>query len=106
MLDYSSINTIEQFLKSRKYSSIYTSNPDPNIYPNYYKAKRYEIELNEGECIYIPYGWFHHVYSEKTNKMTNINMAINFWSSNENKDELNILSYDYNSIVILSLIHI
>jgi hypothetical protein len=94
-IPYSSINNIQRFLHAKRYSRVYTSNPDPIIYPKYYQAKRFEIVLNEGDSIYIPYGWFHKVYSERVNEDTNINLAINFWSYSSSKTPLNILTNDY-----------
>lgn len=74
-----SIDHIYDFYHGRRYSSILTPKPDPNIYPNYYKAKRLEIILHEGEQLFIPMGWFHHVFSESVHPTSGINLALNFW---------------------------
>ena len=69
------IDHIGDFINSRRYSSITTSNPDPIQYPNYYQAIRHEVVLNEGDMLYIPFGWFHHVFSEDVNSNTKVNLS-------------------------------
>ena len=88
------IDHIGDFINSRRYSSVTTSNPDPIQYPDYYKAIRYEVVLNEGDMLYIPFGWFHHVFSENVNSNTNINLAVNFWK-HTTKDEYIVSIKDY-----------
>lgn len=88
------IDHIGDFINSRRYSSITTSNPDPIQYPDYYKAIRHEVILNEGDMLYIPFGWFHHVFSEDVNSNTKVNLAINFWK-HTTKDEYSVSIKDY-----------
>lgn len=83
------------FYHTRRFSSYVHKNPCSNQYPNYYKAKCFEVVLNEGDTLYIPSGWFHHIYSETTT--SNINMSINFWT-NTDKKEINIFNQSYSHI--------
>lgn len=83
------------FFHTRRFSSYVHKNPCCNEYPNYYNAKRFEVILNEGDALYIPSGWFHHIYSETTT--SNINMSINFWTDT-NKNEKNIFQQSYTHI--------
>ena len=89
------------FYHTRRFSSYVHKNPCSNQYPNYYKAKRFEVVLNEGDTLYIPSGWFHHIYSETTT--SNINMSINFWT-NTNKKEINIFNQSYSHINTIPLL--
>jgi ribosomal protein L16 Arg81 hydroxylase len=83
------------FYHTRRFSSYVHKNPCSNQYPNYYKARRFEVILNEGDTLYIPSGWFHHIYSEEVS--SNINMSINFWT-NTDKKEINIFNQSYSHI--------
>lgn len=49
-------------------------NIDTTKYPKIFMAKYYEVEIKEGESIYIPPGWWHAVISSK-----DLNLAVNFW---------------------------
>jgi hypothetical protein len=70
-------NPIDQFFTESQYSRLYEEFPDKTLYPKYYEAKKYEVFLEEGEMLHIPAGWFHWVFSEKTDEPFNV--AINFW---------------------------
>jgi len=90
-------NIIEKIQK-RRFSSIDVINPDMELYPNYYKAKRFEILLSEGTYLFIPYGWYHHIFSEKVNEKTKLNVAINFWTRNNVYNEIIISNKCYKNI--------
>ena len=70
---------VEQFFAERRYSQITEEFPDRNLFPLYYEANKQEIILNAGECLYIPAGWFHFVFSENVEESTGLNLAVNFW---------------------------
>jgi hypothetical protein len=50
--------------------------PDLARYPRYAEALRHarSAELEPGDAIYIPYGWWHHVES-----LTRFNVLVNYW---------------------------
>jgi len=68
----------------RRYSQIISEFPPKEQYPLYYQAKKIEMTIEEGEMLYIPSGWFHHVFSEEPNPDTGLNFAVNFWYINNN----------------------
>jgi len=81
---------IEQWYHERRYSQITDRDPDPKIFPNFYKAKRMEFMLKPGDMIFIPTGMFHFVFSEDPDPETGLCAAINFWyqhSHGEGNDE-------------------
>lgn len=83
---------IEKWWHERRYSQITDRDPDPKIFPNFYKAKRMEFVLKPGEMIYIPTGMFHFVFSEDPDPETGLCAAINFWyehSHGQGNDEGN-----------------
>jgi hypothetical protein len=46
-------------------------------FPKLSKATRIEFELNEGEVLYLPVGWFHEVRSKSSSSGNH--MALNYW---------------------------
>jgi ribosomal protein L16 Arg81 hydroxylase len=74
-------NPIEQFFNDSHYSRLYEEFPDKKLFPKYYDAKKYEVILEKGEMLHIPAGWFHWVFSEKTDEP--LNVAVNFWYKSE-----------------------
>lgn len=62
---HSQINTI--------YNYDYSPKPNPLKYPLYYLTKPLIFELYPGDVLYIPYGWWHWVFSKGEN------IAINQW---------------------------
>lgn len=66
------------FFDERKYSFLPEEFPDSNVYPLYSKATKTEIVLEEGEMVFIPAGWWHHVFSEEVGE-SGVNIAFNFW---------------------------
>jgi len=71
---------IGNFFKERMYSVLPDDKPNPEEYPLYAKATKIEIQLNEGERLFIPVGWWHFVFSEEVGDI-GINFALNFWYS-------------------------
>ena len=81
---------IDNWYNHRRYSKITHREPDPKIFPDFYKARRMEIVLKPGEMVYIPSGMFHFVFSEDPDPETGLCAAINFWYNNsigEGNDE-------------------
>ena len=62
---HSQINTLYNYDSPPK--------PNPLKYPLYYLTKPLIFELNPGDVLYIPYGWWHWVFSKGEN------IAINQW---------------------------
>ncbi|XP_014213914.1 jmjC domain-containing protein 7 [Copidosoma floridanum] len=48
-------------------------NPDYDKYPNYKKAKKISVRVNQGDILYLPSLWFHHV------KQSHACIAVNYW---------------------------
>ena len=78
------------------FSKIDIDNKKSEVYKRYNKfinAKETICEINEGEMIFIPCGWFHQVTS-LNNALTNENhIAISYWC--HSPDLLNKESFDY-----------
>jgi len=47
---------------------------DPALFPAFPRHPPLEVEVQEGEMLYLPAGWFHHVQSKG-----GIHMAVNYW---------------------------
>lgn len=71
---------LKDFYGQRRQSKIPSEFPDKTLYPLYYQANKIEVTLNEGDMLFIPYGWFHFVFSEKVNAKTKMNVAISNWT--------------------------
>lgn len=55
--------------------------PNPLKYPLYYLTKPLIIEIHPGDILYIPYGWWHWVFSKGEN------IAINQWFKKKQADK-------------------
>ncbi len=57
-------------------SMVQPYNPDLERYPRFAEALRHAVtaELEPGDALYIPYGWWHHVQS-----LTPFNALVNYW---------------------------
>ena len=66
----------EEFFHERRYSPIESEFPCPLQYPLYYKAHKQVHVIEPGQKLYIPFGWFHMVYSEGDE----LNVAVNFFT--------------------------
>ena len=65
---------MNEFFAERKYSQIPEEFPDQDTYPLFYTAHKREYNLEPGDKLFIPAGWFHFVYSEE-----GFNFALNKW---------------------------
>jgi ribosomal protein L16 Arg81 hydroxylase len=70
------MNNYNKFIIQRRFSRITNIKPDKYIFPLYYEAYKLEFDINEGEGLFIPFGWYHYVISEDVNKDTSLNIAI------------------------------
>lgn len=48
-------------------------------FPEFRNAVSYNVNLNAGECLFLPAGWFHEVKSCGTNDSDGVHMAMNYW---------------------------
>jgi hypothetical protein len=57
-------------------SMVPLTDPDLVRYPRFAEALRHaqQAELEPGDALYIPYGWWHHVES-----LTSLNVLVNYW---------------------------
>jgi hypothetical protein len=84
------------FLIQRRFSRLTSVTPNLYKYPLYYDSFKSEFVINEGEGLFIPYGWYHYVISEDVNINTSLNIAIShFMTSPQNESELNTNLYYY-----------
>jgi len=72
----------EFFIERRRYSVFSGESPDKNTYPLFYRAKKIEVILNEGQYLFIPAGWFHYVFSEPLNNEP-LNIALSHFIKTE-----------------------
>jgi len=79
--------TLNDFLNDRRFSHIHSHNPNPIDFPLFNKARSMVVTIQEGECLIIPSGWLHLVYSEEPG-MTGLNIALSLWRFNKSFDEL------------------
>ena len=57
------------------YSPINFFEPNYDLYPNFLKIRgKMFVEIKNGDCLYIPLGWWHHVKSSEGG-----HFAVNFW---------------------------
>lgn len=47
--------------------------PDLKKHPNFSKSLQYEFRINEGDMLYLPNLWYHHV------RQSHKSIAVNFW---------------------------
>ena len=50
-------------MKDGAYSSVDVENVDVNKYPGFKDMQFYNVTMEAGDCLYIPWLWFHHVNS-------------------------------------------
>ena len=56
------------------------SSTDDKCFPLFKNCREVTVELNAGQCIYVPAGWFHEVTSfGKEGDKTKTHMALNYW---------------------------
>jgi Cupin-like domain len=86
------------FFHDRRYSQITDKFPDSKMYPLYYKAKRFEFILRQGEMLYIPAGWFHHVFSEDPDPATGLCASLSFCDESVKENNENYPKFKWHSI--------
>ncbi|XP_031563461.1 tRNA wybutosine-synthesizing protein 5-like [Actinia tenebrosa] len=59
------------------YSSVDVDRVDLDQYPGLYNMEHYEVTINPGDCLYVPFLWVHQVTS------FNHNIAVNIWWKNK-----------------------
>jgi hypothetical protein len=60
--------------KLKNMSKTTSLTPDPNEFPEFYKAKHYEVVLKAGEMLFIPIFWWHAIQNNAINIAT-----VTFW---------------------------
>ncbi|XP_053405427.1 bifunctional peptidase and arginyl-hydroxylase JMJD5-like [Mercenaria mercenaria] len=71
-------NMVEEhgWVEDGAYSQVDVDAVDPGKFPGVYNAAWFQINMQKGDCVYIPYKWYHHVYSPPGR-----NLAVNLWFS-------------------------
>jgi len=62
------------YLQDDKSRVLDIDNPDPNLYPDFHRATRYECILQPGDVLFIPALWFHNVVNTEGGVAVNV-----FW---------------------------
>lgn len=50
-------------------------NPDLELFPSFSSARSFQLLLQEGEMLFLPGGWFHHVRS-----VGDVSLSVKFWA--------------------------
>jgi hypothetical protein len=79
---YFSMRNTAEFLHDLQFSQLQVENPDPAHFPKFYRAKKMEVVLDAGDCLFLPAGWWHWVFSEDAGP-SGLNIALNFWYKTE-----------------------
>jgi len=72
--------SITDVYAQRRHSKVPSQTPDKNQFPLYYQARNISVTLQPGDILYIPYGWWHFITSEKVDAITKMNIAISNWT--------------------------
>lgn len=72
----------DQFFNERRYSQVMEEFPCKIRFPLFYQARKQVFTINPGQKLYIPFGWFHLVYSEGDE----MNFALNYFIPNGSVD--------------------
>lgn len=70
---------MDRFFEDHSCSIIATEFPDKEQFPLFYKAKRLEFIIEQGDMLYIPAGWYHLIISDTVDEKTGLNVAINYF---------------------------
>lgn len=76
MIDKAYKDMIEEYgwVEDKGYSMVDVDKVDPEKYSGILRAPWYQVNMEKGDCVYIPYKWYHHVYSPAGR-----NLAVNLW---------------------------
>jgi hypothetical protein len=77
------INAFYQSYQERRFSLIPNPYANLGLYEDYGKCQKTIVDIEPGEMLFIPAGWFHYVISEQ-DKKTNLNMAISYFTHHNN----------------------
>jgi len=75
---YSTDDLHWDYRQNHGHSWIDTDKVDLIKYPKFKKIKYFNVHMDQGDCLYIPIGWYHSVRSHSTPENPK-NMAINLW---------------------------
>ena len=73
----------DQFFHERRYSQVMEEFPCKIRFPLFYQARKQVFTINPGQKLYIPFGWFHLVYSEGDE----FNFAMNYFIPNGSSED-------------------
>ncbi|KAL3866847.1 hypothetical protein ACJMK2_044106 [Sinanodonta woodiana] len=62
------------FVKDGTFSTVDVEKVDLDKFPGLKKAPWYEVNMTKGDCLFIPFKWYHHVHS-----LPGRNLAVNHW---------------------------
>lgn len=65
----------DHFIKRGAYSMVDVEAVDMEKFPKLADLPWYMVNMTKGDCLYIPFQWYHHVYSHPGR-----NLAVNVWS--------------------------
>jgi len=65
----------DQFFHERRYSQVMEEFPCKIRFPLFYQARKQTLVIEPGQKLYIPFGWFHMVFSEGDE----LNFAMNYF---------------------------
>lgn len=73
----------DQFLHERRYSQVTEEFPCKIRFPLFYKARKQTLVIEPGQKLFIPFGWFHMVFSEGDE----LNFALNYFMKGGSTDQ-------------------
>lgn len=78
LIDKTYKTMVEEYgwVEDGSYSLLDVDFVDPALYSGISRAPWTQINMEKGDCVYIPYKWYHHIYSPPGR-----NLAVNFWFS-------------------------
>ncbi|KAJ8317857.1 hypothetical protein KUTeg_002948 [Tegillarca granosa] len=71
---YSHLVEADGWNKEGTFSDVDVDSVDMYKFPKFQNIPWYQVNLTKGDCFYIPYKWYHHVYSHPGR-----NFAVNVW---------------------------
>ncbi|XP_021351709.1 lysine-specific demethylase 8-like isoform X2 [Mizuhopecten yessoensis] len=73
-LKYADLIHADGWEEKESYSRVNVDRVDMHEFPKLQKVPWHKIVVNKGDCLFIPYRWFHQVHS-----LPGRNLALNFW---------------------------